>query len=113
MAPLIGLAAMICVGIAVDFSGQTIAEQSLRDQAAHCAREGAARMTLGAATVEVAINTAHQCLSTLGLTGVVTLSDNSLSIELAGAYQTKLLSIVAIEQLPVRGTAKVTVLPGR
>ena len=40
MVPFASLAAIICVGIGVDFSGQILAEQDARDMASFCARQG-------------------------------------------------------------------------
>jgi len=113
MIPLAALAAIICVGIGVDFSGQTMAEQDLRDIAAHCAREGAARAAVGADATQTGIDTAEACLAGLGLEGIVTATDTSLSVALAGTYRTKLLSVISVNSLPVRGTASVSLLSGR
>ena len=113
MVPLASLAALICVGIEVDFSGQTIAEQDLRDQASRCARQGAASATMGARSTALAVDTAYQCLSASGLRGTVSLNGTSLVVDLTATYQTKVLTIVAINRLPVRGTASVTINQGR
>ena len=113
MVPLMSVAALICVGIGVDFSGQTIAEQELRDQAAHCAREGAARATLGATNTSQAVTIANQCLSTQGLEGTATLEGASLVVEAKGTYTTKLLTIISITQLPLHGTASTQITQSR
>jgi len=113
MVPLASLAALICVGIGVDFSGQTIAEQDLRDQASHCAREGAVQATTGAQSTSEAISIAYQCLATQGLTGTVSLAETMLVVEVTGVYKTKLLSIVTIDKLPLRGYASTNILQDR
>ena len=113
MVPMAALAALICVGIGVDFSGQTIAEQQLRDQAAHCAREGATQATLGAKSTATAVNLAYQCLSRDGLNGTVTLSGMTLTVDLSGTYETKLLTTIAINSLPIRGISSAEILQGR
>jgi len=113
MVPLASLAALICVGIGVDFSGQTIAEQNLRDQAAYCARMGGQASTVGATNTAQAINAAYQCLSTGGLSGTVGFDGTSITVEVRDTYRTKLLTIVAIDELPVRGRASSDILQGR
>jgi len=113
MVPLASLAALICVGIGVDFSGQAIAEQDLRDQAAYCAREGAQGVALGAANTAQAVDFAYQCLSNQGLSGKVTLEGGLITVTLTGVYPTKLLTIISIDELPVRGTASSSVSQGR
>jgi len=113
MTPLASLAALICVGIGVDFSGQALAEQDLRDRAGHCARESAQGVPLGAITALNAVASAYQCLSAQGMTGTVQLVDDTLVIRTSGTYRTKILTIIAIDQLPIRGTASAVVLQGR
>lgn len=113
MVPLAALAALLCVGIAVDLGGQTMAEQDLRDIAAHCAREGAAEAVLGGANSQVALEVANQCLGTSGLTGTTTLAGDSLIVTLTSTYNTKLLTLIGIGTLPVDGTASVVISQGR
>jgi len=113
MVPLASLAALICVGIGVDFSGQTIAEQDLRDQATFCAQQGAGRATLAADATAVAVTTAQQCLTARGLSGTVTRTGSSITVDLTGTYSTKLLTIIGIDHLPVHGTTAVTILQTR
>jgi len=113
MVPLAGLAALICVGIGVDFSGQTIAEQNLRDQASYCARQGAQAETLGAVNTIRAVGVAYQCLSSEGLSGTVALDGTAITVDVHDTYPTKLLTIVAINELPVRGVASADILQGR
>jgi len=113
MVPLASLAALICVGIGVDFSGQTIAEQNLRDQAAYCARVGSQASNLGAVNTAQAIDVTYQCLSTHGLSGTVGFSGTSITVDVQGTYRTKLLTIVAIDELPVHGWASSDILQGR
>ena len=113
MVPLASLAALICVGIGVDFSGQTIAEQNLRDQAAYCARQAGQASTLGATNTAHAIDVAYQCLSSQGLSGTATFDGTSITIEVRDNYQTRLLTIVAINDLPVRAVASSGILQGR
>jgi len=113
MVPLASLTALICVGIGVDFSGQTIAEQDLRDQAAYCARVGSEASTLGATNTVQAIDIAYQCLSNHGLTGAVTSDGTSITVDVHSTYTTKMLTIVAVNQLPVHGVASSNILQGR
>ena len=113
MVPLASLAALICVGIGVDFSGQTIAEQNLRDQAAYCARQGSQASTLGGTNTAQAIDIAYQCLSAQGLSGNVGFNGTAITVEVAGTYHTKLLTIIAINDLKVRGVASSDILQGR
>ncbi|MDR0284716.1 MAG: hypothetical protein LBI33_07480 [Propionibacteriaceae bacterium] len=107
MIPVASLAALICVGIGVDFSGQVAAEQVLRDQASHCARAGATAATLGANSEFLALAGAETCLSEGVLVGTARLDGRVLTVELTGTYPTKLLSIIAIDRLPLRGAASV------
>jgi len=113
MVPLASLAALICVGIGVDFSGQAIAEQNLRDQAAYCARQGGQASTLGAINTAQAIDIAYQCLSSHGLSGTVGFDGTSITVDVRDTYPTKLLTIVAIDELPVHGWASSEILQGR
>ena len=113
MVPLASLAALICVGIGVDFSGQTIAEQNLRDQAAYCARVGGEASTMGATNTAQAVDIAYQCLSTQGLSGTVTSDWTSITVDVHSTYPTKILTIVAVNELPVHGVASSDILQGR
>ena len=113
MVPLASLAALICVGIGVDFSGQTIAEQALRDQVSSCTRSSADWAAMTAAPAHSAVAAAYQCLSDHGLSGTASFADNRLTVTSSGVYQTKLLSIVAISQLPTRATSSADVSQGR
>ncbi|MCL2471077.1 MAG: hypothetical protein FWF25_04965 [Propionibacteriaceae bacterium] len=113
MVPMASLAALICVGIGVDFSGQTMAEQDLRDQAAQCARQAGEGVAMGAITTSQVVTAAYQCLSAAGLTGNVNFMGTSVSIDVAGTYDTKVLTIISINQLPIHGTATASILQGR
>jgi hypothetical protein len=109
MAPVAALAALICVGIGVDFSGQALMEQALRDDAAHCARQVSTQMaaptTPGHESAAAAV---RQCLSQLGLTGKIEVDGATLTVTVDGRYATRLLSVVAIDNLPVHGVVTVT-----
>ena len=113
MVPVASLAALISIGIGVDFSGQVIAEQQLRDQAAYCARDGAQLATLKVASTSPAVSRAYECLARIGVSGTVTLVGTTLVVTVSGTYSTKLLTIIAIDRLPLRGTASMEILPGR
>ena len=113
MVPVAGLAALICLGIGVDFAGQAQAEQDLRDLTAACAREAAAMPPVTASPAWEALDTALACLERYGLTGNAQLADTSVVVESAGTYQTKLLTIIAINTLPVQARSAVTIHQGR
>ena len=113
MVPVASLAAMVCVGIGVDFSGQTLAEQDLRDLAAYCAREGAQEILLGASTAFASSDATYRCLSEYGMTGTVSVSDEAVTVNVTGTYSTQLLTLVAIDQLPIRAAASASILQGR
>ena len=113
MVPLASLAAIICVGIGVDFSGQTMAEQVLRDQVAGCARSSADWASVIAFPGLAAVASANQCLSDLGLSGTVAYADDVLTVTSNGVYQTKMLSIVGVSTLATTATATSGVALGR
>ena len=112
MAPVAALAALICVGIGVDFAGQTMAEQDLRDQVAACARSSADWASMAATPSIDAVGSAYQCLLNYGISGTVVHEDDSLTVHANGTYQTQLLSIVGVFELPTRATATVGVAQG-
>ncbi|MCL2784147.1 MAG: hypothetical protein FWD55_01665 [Propionibacteriaceae bacterium] len=112
MVPLISFAALICVGIGVDFSGQVTAEQELRDQAWHCARVGAGQIGMTANSALAATTAASRCLDDHGLTGTVALTGDSVIVEVSGTYQTKLLTALGINQLPIQAAASSSILQG-
>lgn len=113
MVPVASLAALICIGIGVDFSGQALAEQDLRDRATYCARQAAQAVELELAPLSQVVGLANTCLDDQGLTGSAGLNGRSLTVDVSGSYQTKLLSILAIKQLPVRGSASTGIIQGR
>ena len=113
MVPLASLAALICVGIGVDFSGQTIAEQILRDQVAGCARSSADWVSMTGAPAAVAMTSANQCLSDHGLGGIVDYSNEWLIVSVNGIYKTRILSIINVRQLPIYATATAGIAQGR
>ena len=112
MVPLAALAALICVGIGVDFAGQTMAEQDLRDQVAACARSSGDWASMAATPAIDSVGSAYQCLFNYGISGTVTYEDETLTVHATGAYQTQLLSIVGVFELPTRATASVGVAQG-
>jgi hypothetical protein len=114
MAPVASLAAIICVGIGVDFSGQTQLEQDLRDTAAYCARTSTGDVAMGVRADSHSIGAAaYQCLSDQGLSGTVSVQDNQVSVEVQTTYPTRLLSIIAIDHLPVRAIGSAGLSAGR
>jgi hypothetical protein len=110
MVPLASLAALICVGIGVDFSGQTIAEQDLRDQLTTCAKIGAEAAQVADRPLEVARTVANQCLSERGLTGSIEVNPAKITVTSSGDYTTKLLSILGLSHLPVHGVGSASLL---
>ncbi|MDR0783969.1 MAG: hypothetical protein LBE83_09475 [Propionibacteriaceae bacterium] len=110
MVPLAGLAALICVGIAVDFSGRTIEEQNLRDLASSCARVGAQVPGMEELSLLGSVERAYQCLDEHGRSGTVTISGDTLTVYLEDIYVTKLLGIIKIDELPIRATASATMI---
>jgi len=113
MVPAASLAAMVCVGIGVDFSGQALAEQDLRDKAGFCARQGAQEILVEAATTLSSVATTYECLSEQELMGTVTITGTAVVVEATSTYRTRLLTIIAINELPVRATGSASILQGR
>jgi hypothetical protein len=113
MVPMAGLAAVICVGIAVDFSGQVHAEQQLRDTAGFCAREGSQVITVSARSTNQAIEQADSCLNRHHISGVVTVEGTTLAIEVRGDYTTQILSIISVDTLETRARVSTEILSTR
>jgi Flp pilus assembly protein TadG len=110
MVPLASLAALICVGIAVDFSGRTQAEQNIRDIAAHCARVGAQEVDISGIPGNAAINVTYQCLTDQGVTGKVYTNGDTVSVIVEDTYTTRILSIILINELPIKGTGSSAII---
>ena len=113
MVPLAALAALICVGIGVDFAGQALAEQELRDQVMACTRSSADWASVTVLPAFEAVGSAYQCLSDYGLTGTAEFVGDSLTVTSSSVYQTKLLSIVGVWELPTYAKSTVGVDTGR
>jgi len=113
MVPLAALAALICVGIGVDFAGQAMAEQELRDQVMACTRSSADWAAVTVIPAFESVASAYQCLSESGITGTAEYVGDSLTVTSSGVYQTKLLSIVGVWELPTHAKATVGVTSGR
>jgi hypothetical protein len=113
MVPVITTAVLICVGIGVDFSGQALAEQDLRDQAAYCARSGAVTGQVGVDPAGEAVQAATTCLAELGVDGTALLEDTRLIVEVHGTYTTRLLGLIAIDHLAATGRASTSLIQER
>lgn len=114
MVPLASLAALIAVGIGVDFSGQVRAEQALRDTASQCARVGAGQISVGGLPgAGQSMPSAQTCLAHMGLEGVVVADGGSIAVIIRGTYTTTILGIIGIKQLPLKAEASATILEGQ
>jgi hypothetical protein len=113
MVPVITTAVLICLGIGVDFSGQALAEQGLRDQAAYCARSGAVSGQVGVDATAEAVQVATACLTELGVQGTALVEDTRLIVEVKGTYATRLLGIIAIDHLDATGRASTSLVQDR
>jgi hypothetical protein len=114
MVPLASLAALIAMGIGVDFSGQVRAEQELRDVASQCARVGAGQVSVGGAPGPgSALSAAQSCLVALGVEGTVSVTGSSLGVSLRGQYSTAILGIIGIADLPLKAEAAATIREGQ
>ena len=106
MVPGAALAVLIAMGVGVDFTGQVQAEQALRDVAGQCARQGATQISLNHLANQVAaLGAAQACLDRLGVTGRVGLVGGVITVTAEASYETKLLCLIGLRQLPVTVTA--------
>lgn len=117
-AVLAAFSMIVMVGIAVDFGGQTIAEQHARTIAAQAARAAGQQLQLdtvartGTATTDTrrATTAATSYLAQAGQSGTVTVSGTTITINVTGSYPCVFLSIIGITRLPVHGSATADVV---
>lgn len=102
---------IIILGIAIDFTGHTAAEQQARFVATQAARSAGQQVQSGSGTTDLRINTAtavraaRSYLASSSYEGTVELIDGGrqISVTITGAsYPTKFLSVIGINQLPIR-----------
>lgn len=107
------------IGIAVDLTGQVYAQQHARDIAAQAARAGGQRISAPSAVrglaaradTVAAVQAARTYLSASDVTGSVRISEGTtLTVNTTGTYQTKFLSIIGINTIPVHGSAEARIV---
>ena len=106
--PIMSVAALICVGIAVDLSGHTLAEQELRDFATSCAQLGVQDVGMGGGAGLEAVSATRECLEQYGLTATVTVVDDTVHAQISGVYHTRVLTIIGVNDIPTQGSGAVT-----
>lgn len=108
------VAALVLVGIGVDFGGQLQAIQNARAVAAEAARVGgqqlqappAIRGQAVVASPEDAHAAASAYLAGSGLDGTVSITAGRIVADTSTTYQTKVLSLIGITTLPASGHAE-------
>ena len=108
------VAALLLVGIAVDFGGQVHAQQHARDVAAQAARAGGEQVAAASAIRGVGASVdptaAYQAAATYlagsGVEGSVSVVDATIVVTTSAPYATKVLGIVGIDTLPATGHAE-------
>ena len=117
-AAVAAFAMIVMVGIAVDFGGQTVAEQRARSTAAQAARAAGQELQLdtiartGASTTDTtrAVTAATRFLAQAGQDGTASVSGTRIAVTVTGRYECVFLSIIGITALPVQGTATAEVV---
>ena len=117
-AVLIAFCMIIIVGIAVDFSGQAVAEQKARSVAFEAARAGGQQVNLdqlvrdGQAQTDPqqAAAAASAYLTQAGVTGSVTINAGTVTVNVVDTYQCAFLSVIGVNSLPVSGSASADTL---
>lgn len=111
---------IVCVGVAVDLSGQVYAQQHARDIAAQAARTAgqqidASRGVRGIAAqtnTAQAIAAAKSYIAAAGMEGdaTVTGGGTTITVSVVDTYETKFLSIIGLTRLRVTGSAETRVV---
>ena len=117
-AALVAFCMIIIVGIGVDFSGQAVAEQKARSIAFEAARTGGQQVNRDAlirggqaqTDPNLAAVAASAYLTQAGVTGAVTVTANTVTVNVVDTYHTQFLSIIGITTLPVDGSASADTL---
>ena len=117
-AAVAAFAMIVMVGIAVDFSGQAVAEQRARTVAAQAARAAGQELQPDAVTragqpvtdTIHAITAATSFLTQAGQTGTATVTGNTITVTVTSSYECVFLSIIGISSLPVSGTSTAEVV---
>ena len=109
---------MMLVGLAVDLGGQVHAKQRAHDIAAEAARTGGEQVE-AAPAIEgryVSVDTAaartaaEQYLAASGVTGTVTVTGDTIHVEVTDTYTPKFLSFIGIGDLTVTSAASARIV---
>lgn len=109
---------IVLVGLAVDLGGQVQATQRARDVAAQAARVGgqqldeapAVRGDVAQLDPARSAAAAQDFLAASDVTGTVSvIGATTVVVETAGTYDTKFLSIIGLDNIPVSGSAQARV----
>lgn len=99
---------ILAVGLGVDLSGHTVAEQAAREVAAQAARTGAQQVVLtsdGASLDRTAARrTAATQAESVGYSATVAVAGNEVTVEVRGSYTTVLLGLIGVHELTVEGS---------
>lgn len=106
---------ILALGLGVDFSGRTFAEQQAREVAAEAARRGAQQLTI---TPDGAVVDRDQAKTAAAayLRGFsqqlsdVTATSHSVEVALTDSYRTVFLGLIGVYELPFRVTAEAGVI---
>ena len=117
-AVLVAFCLTVIVGIAVDFSGQAVAEQQARSIAFEAARTGGQQVNLdqvirGGQTrtdPDRAAAAANTYLTQAGVPGTVTVTADTVTVRVVDTYECVFLSVIGITSLPVSGQASADTL---
>lgn len=106
---------ILCVGLGVDFSSHAVAEQEARAVAQEAARAGGQYLTVqgGRARPDVsrAERAATDYLAASSLSGTASASaDGLITVRVTGEYDTRFLSMIGINALPLSATGSARVV---
>ena len=109
---------IVIVGIAADFGGQAVEEQKARAIAFEAARAGGQQVNLdqlvrgGPSQTDPnrAAAAANAYLNQAGVNGSVTISANTITVNVFDTYNCTFLSVIGINNLPVSGSASADTL---
>ena len=104
-AVLVAFCLTVIVGIAVDFSGQAVAEQQARSIAFEAARTGGQQVNL-----DQVIRGGQTRTDSDRAAGTVTVTADTVTVRVVDTYECVFLSVIGITSLPVSGQASADTL---